>query len=90
MSDAEPAPPWVWQGFFGPMAIAAAAKASVDALPTEVVGARVPLHGDPPVPVDVHGEVGMFAIMTRPAAPVATPAGLEPARAEIVGRLVGA
>lgn len=88
MSDDTPL--WVWQGFFGPMDVAAAAKVIVDGLSITVVGARVPLAGQPPVPVDVDGNVGMFAIQTRPAAPVAVPAGMEAARPDLVGRLVGA
>lgn len=81
---------WVWQGWFGPMAAAVAGKALTDALPSEVAGVKVPLPGDPPVSVDVGGEVGMFAIQTRPNAPVAAPEGLQAARPDMVGRLVNA
>lgn len=42
------------------------------------------------VPVDADGEEGMFAVQVREDAPLATPEGLRVARADIVGRLVGA
>lgn len=90
MNDEPEAPRWVWQGFFGPMADAVAGKAITDALPSEVAGVKVPLPGEPPVAVDLGGEVGMFAIQTRPESPFAIPAGLKAAQASMVGRLVGA
>jgi hypothetical protein len=81
------APAWVWQGFFGPMQAAAYAKATVDA--DSRAGAWVPPIGAPPVAVDTAGAVGMFAVQVRPAARIACPPGLEEARPELVGRLVG-
>lgn len=85
MSDEPPA--WVWQGFFGPMAAAAYAKATMDA--DSRAGAWVPPIGAAPVPVDTAGTVGMFAVQVRPAARIACPPGLEEARPDLVGRLVG-
>lgn len=84
MSD-EPA--WVWQGFFGPMSTATAARAALIGDPR--IGVMIPLD-DGPVAVDVEGTMGMFAIQTRPADPVATPAGLMQAQPSMVGRLVNA
>lgn len=81
---------WIWQGFFGPMAAAVAGKAVTDALGGDIAGVKVPIAGAAPVPVDLDGEIGMFAIQTRPDAPVAVPAGLKPAQPSMVGRLVGA
>ncbi len=83
---------WVWQGFYGPAAAAAAAMPDVYA--DSRVGARVPLpEGDeppPPLPVDADGLDAMFAVMTRRSAPVPTPKGLRAARSDMVGRMVGA
>lgn len=79
--------PWVWQGFYGPMATAVAAKLVTDADPR--VGVWIPLPGQPPLPVDESAEDGMFAVQTRPGNPVPTPAGMKPARAAMVGRMVG-
>lgn len=84
------ADPWVWQGFFGPMAAAIAGKAITDGLPGETAGVKVPIPDEPPQAVDTSGAMGMFAIQTRPEAPVATPAGLMEANPAMVGRLVGA
>ena len=42
----ETAPLWVWQGFFGPMADAVAAKAETDA--DARAGVWVPVAGAPP------------------------------------------
>lgn len=81
---------WVWQGFYGPTEAAQAAKLEAEALPVSVVGVIVPPIGAGVVPVDAEGAEGMFAVQTREDAPLATPAGLRVARAEIVGRLVGA
>ena len=76
-----------WQGFFGPMAVATAAKAQ-----TEGDGrtyAWVPQVGEPPMPADVGGTVGMFAFLVRPGAKLECPAGLFEAPAGLAGRLVG-
>jgi hypothetical protein len=78
---------WAWQGFFGPMADAQAAWASVT-LGADV-GVLVPLEGGP-MPVDLGGVMGMFAAQTRASAPMATPAGMMQADPAMVGRLVGA
>ncbi len=86
MSESE----WVWQGFFGPAAVAMTAKVAAEALPASVVGVIVPPVGAGVVAVDVDGVDAMFAVQTRADAPLPTPAGLRVARPEIVGRLVGA
>lgn len=78
---------WVWQGFYGPMAAAQAAYASVQIGP--LVGALVPLQGGP-MPVDGENADGMFAVQTRADALMATPTGLKQANPAMVGRLVGA
>ena len=86
MSD-EPAPEWVWQGFYGPMETA---RAAYDTLVIgHDLGALVPLETGP-MPVDEDGIDGMFAVMTRPAQPMPTPPGLRAARADMVSRMVGA
>lgn len=79
---------WVWQGFFGPMAVAAAAKLITDA--DTRAGVWVPLQGEPPRAVDVGGTMGMFAVQTRASAPVQCPAGMMEADPVMVGRMVGA
>jgi hypothetical protein len=83
---------WVWQGFYGPRDLVAAAMSDVYA--DARVGARVPLpEGEQtpaPLPVDEVGLDGMFAVMTRRNAAVPTPAGLRAARSDMVGRMVGA
>lgn len=79
---------WVWQGFFGPMAAAAAGKLLADA--DARAGVWVPPPGEPPRAVDVGGVMGMFAVQTRPEAPIETPAGLMQADPAMVGRMVGA
>jgi len=81
------APAWVWQGFFGPMAAAQVAYAEVT-LGADL-GVLVPLEGGP-MPVDLDGIMGMFAVQTRPAAPMATPHMMMQADPAMVGRLVGA
>lgn len=81
---------WVWQGFFGPVGAAGAAKLAAEQLPASVVGVIIPAMGAGVVPVDVDGLEAMFAVQTRADAPLATPEGLRVARPEIVGRLVGA
>lgn len=86
MSESE----WVWQGFFGPAAVAMTAKVAAEQHPASVVGVIIPAIGGGVVPVDVEGVEAMFAVQTRADAPLATPAGLRVARPEIVGRLVGA
>ena len=80
-------PLWVWQGFFGPMAAAQAAWAAVVLGPQ--VGVLVPLEGGP-MPVDMGGVMGMFAVQTRPENPLSRPANMYEADASLVGRLVGA
>lgn len=85
MSEAQE---WVWQGFYGPKAAVAAAKAITDN--DTRAGAWVPVQGDPPMPVDVGETQAMFAVMTREGAPIPTPTGLLEANPAIVGRLVNA
>ncbi len=79
---------WVWQGFFGPMVDAVAGKALTDE--DQRAGVWVPLPSAPPLPVDVNGVMGMFAVQTRPGNPIPTPAGLLEADPAMVGRMVGA
>lgn len=79
---------WVWQGFYGWMAEATAAKAIIDN--DMRAGAWVPVQGQPPLAVDVGGTQAMFAVMTRKGAPIPTPSGLLQADPALVGRLVGA
>ncbi len=86
MSETE-APAWVWQGFFGPMA--AAVEAYGDVQIGADVGVLVPAEGGP-MPVDLDGMMGMFAVQTRPASPMATPHMMMQADPAMVGRLVGA
>ena len=88
MSETHDRSEWVWQGFFGPMKAAIAAKASTDADPR--VGVWVPLPGEPPQRVDKAGTTGMFAVQTRRGEPVETPAGVLEAEPAMVGRMVGA
>lgn len=83
-----PSDPWVWQGFFGPMAAAVAGKAITDELPGEIAGVKKPLPGEPPMFVDTNGVLGMFAIGTRPEARVPCPEGLMEADRALVGRMV--
>jgi hypothetical protein len=78
---------WVWQGFFGPMADAVAAKVLTDQ--DQRAGVWIPLPGEPPLPVDETNAVGMFAVQTRRGDPIPKPAGLRKANPRIVGRLVG-
>ncbi len=86
MSESE-APAWVWQGFFGPMAAAVTAWEGITIGAT--VGVLVPLEGGP-MPVDTGGAMGMFAVQTRPEAPMAVPSGMYEADPAMVGRMVGA
>lgn len=79
---------WVWQGWFGPMADAAVAKAMTDI--DSRAGVWVPLPGDPPARVDLAGTMGMWAVQTRRSAPIPLPDGVMEADPAIVGRLVGA
>lgn len=79
---------WVWQGFFGPMAIATAAKKIIDK--DSRAGVWVPLQDDPPAKVDTGGSLGMFAVQTRIGDPIQTPDGLMEADPGMVGRMVGA
>lgn len=90
---------WVWQGWFGPMPAAIAAKAITDA--DSRAGAWVPMSGDAPklMTPDMWDVVGLppqpapygaFGALTRPNAPMPTPPGMEEADPAIVGRLVGA
>lgn len=78
---------WVWQGFYGPMSDAIAAYGEV--VVGHAVGVLVPLEGGP-MPVDEEGIDGMFAVQTRPDAPIPTPPGMRRARADMVARMVGA
>lgn len=79
---------WVWQGWFGPMPAAVAAKAITDA--DSRAGVWVPVQGAPPASVNRSGTIGMIAVLTRANAPISTPHGMEEADPAIVGRLVGA
>ena len=88
MSETTDAPAWVWQGFFAPMAAAIAGKAVTDA--DTRAGVWVPLPGEAPMPVDLGGAMGMWAVQTRPDAPIPCPAGCMEANPDMVGRLVGA
>jgi hypothetical protein len=88
MSETDQPPAWQWQGFFGPMALATAAKASTDADPR--AGVRVPLAGEAPRAVDRAGAMGMFAVQTRPDDAIACPSGLLEADPLMVGRMIGA
>lgn len=81
MSETE-APAWAWQGFFGPMAAAQAAWEGVTL--GGAVSVLVPLQGGP-MPVDEDGEDGMFAVQTRPEAPMPVPAGMYEADPAMVG-----
>jgi hypothetical protein len=85
MSETD-APAWVWQGFFGPMAAAQAGYSAVTI--GDAVGVLVPL--DDPMPVDREGVMGMFAVQTRPSAPMEPPPGMFEADPSMVGRMVGA
>lgn len=78
---------WGWQGFFGPMVAAQTAWAAVQIGPN--VGVLVPLEGRP-MPVDLGGVMGMFAVQTRLDAPMTTPNMMMQADPAMVGRLVGA
>ena len=85
---------WVWQGFFGPMAAAVAAKQSTD---TDIrAGAWVPVQDEPPRAVDPRTQrVGMWAVQVRPDAqiplsPAWEAAGILEADPAMVGRLLGA
>jgi hypothetical protein len=87
MSD-EPEVLWAWQGWEGPLDVATAAKLLTD---QDVRGgAWVPEPGEPPEIMDVNGSVGMFAVMTRPWAPIPCPEGMTEMRPDIVGRMFGA
>jgi len=79
---------WVWQGFFGPYVDAVAAKALTDA--DMRAGVWVPVQGEPPLPVDVDGVMGMFAVQTRPDIPIPAPTGMLEADPAMVGRMVNA
>lgn len=78
---------WVWQGFFGPTAVATTAKVIVDE--DLRAGARIPLYGEPPRQVDVDSVTSMFAVQVRPYDQIPCPEGLFEADPNIVGRLVG-
>jgi len=88
MSDAQDTTEWVWQGFFGPMAIAVEAKQAVDE--DARAGVWVPMPGEPPAMMDSDGVMGMFAVQTRRSSPIAVPKGLFAAHPLLVGRMVGA
>ena len=79
---------WQWQGFFGPMATASAAKLLADE--DARAGVWVPERGQPPRAVDTAGTFGMFAVQTRAGDPIACPEGLFEADPAMVGRLVAA
>lgn len=84
----ENASEWVWQGFYGPKAVAIAAKALTDL--DMRAGVWVPPQGKSPMPVDEAGEDAMFAVQTRRGNPIPIPAGLKEAHPAIVGRMIGA
>lgn len=95
MSETEqPAPLWVWQGFFGPMPAAISAKASTDA--DHRCGAWVPLPDELPRAVDPKTHrIGMWAVQVRPDAQIPLSpewgaAGILEADPAMVGRLLGA
>jgi hypothetical protein len=77
---------WVPQGFYGPLAVAAAAKIVMDEDPR--AGAWVPPKGEPPMEVDTSGATGMFAVMTRRHSPIPKPDGMLEANPAITARLV--
>jgi hypothetical protein len=79
---------WVPQGFFGPVAVATAAKAITDQ--DSRAGAWMPPQGAPPIAVDIDGTQAMFAVLTRRHSPIPTPEGLLQADPAMVGRLVNA
>lgn len=92
MSETETpeAPAWRWQGFYGPMAAAVAAKALTDAMGPPDVAAWVPVQGEAPMPVDPDGTDGMFAVAVRPDEPIPVPDGVKEANPAMVGRMIGA
>lgn len=77
---------YVPQGFYGPLAVAAAAKTVTDQDPR--AGAWMPPQGEPPMAVDTSGATGMFAVMTRRHSPIPKPDGLLEANPAIVARMV--
>lgn len=81
---------WVWQGFYGPTELVQSEKLLVETLPSSFVGVIVPPSGQGVVSINVEGTESMFAIQTRSNEPLSTPEGLNVARPEIVGRMVGA
>lgn len=81
---------WEWQGVFGEAAAVAAFKQAVDVMPLAVVGVVAPPRGAAPMAVDLAGETTMFAVLTRPAAPITVPENLQAARPDLVARLVNA
>lgn len=87
MTNEPDGPLWVWQGFFGPIDAAQEAYDNVEL--SADLGVLVPSAGGP-ISVDTGGRMGMFAVQTRPAAPIPTPAGMIQADPAMVGRLVGA
>lgn len=88
MSEKIENPLWVWQGFFGAMDAATAAKAAADK--DSRAGVVVPVVGAPPMAVDTDETMGMFAVQTRPADPIPCPLGMREANPAMVGRMVGA
>ena len=85
MEDAEVL--WVWQGWEGPITAATAAKLLIDQ--DARAGVWVPMAGEPPELVDVDGTRGMFAVQTRPSAPIPCPEGLVELRPDVIQRLFG-
>ncbi len=78
---------WVWQGFFGPTTAASSAYQQV--IIGDDVSVLIPVEGGP-MPVDLNGNMAMFAVQTRPASPMSVPANMYEANPDMVGRLVGA
>ena len=78
---------WFWQGFFGQMPDAIAAKIQTDE--SALAGAWLPQRGEPPLPADQAAQWGMFGVMVRKDAPMTAPANMIEANAALVGRMVG-
>lgn len=83
----EPKELWVWQGFFGSAARVAEFKAECDV--DARVGVWIPLPGEPPMPVDLGGNLAMFAVQTRPTEVISCPPDIMEANPAMVGRMVG-
>jgi hypothetical protein len=80
---------WRRRGFFGPWAVAVAAKQGFE---TDArVGAMVPVAGEPPIVVDPATQTtGMFGIWDRASGAVPVPEGMYEADPDLVGRFISA